>query len=346
MTDKKNMNRMRRLYLAMLILLMPLCVKAVNVTITFDEGFPKPAVTEKIQQNLAAVLTEINAAYQGKRNINTIGLKMDDHSKKMLVTMWETMHFYCDDEEVVDRCWPLKNSYLLRGIPLIADPQDEAFAGGQYQEAVVEFDKNGNIIDFRLKLDAQLSESMERCGNVVETERRMKILDYVEQFRTAYCTKDIKFMEQIFSEDAVIITGTVIKTRPNDLNQSNTKVVYNRQNKQQYLTNLRPAFLRNKFIDVKFSEIGGDADNGGCPGITRSANNPNFYGVRLRQEWKSSNYSDEGYVFLLWDFTNEDEPVIQVRTWQPSYIPAAGGQKKKIAEEDIFDISSVEEMIQ
>ena len=336
---------MKRIVLFMFALLAVISVKAITVTITVDEGFDNPAIIERMQTNLGQVLTEINNAYYAKRDVNTASLQMDDHAKNMLVTLWSTVHFYCDDEEVVDRCWPLQKSYLLRQIPLILEPQDESFTSGTYQEAVVEFDKTGKITDFRFALDAQLSESMERCGSVVETERRMIILDYIEQFRTAYCTKDINFMEKIFSDDAVIITGKVIRTRPNDFGKSNAKVVYNKQTKQEYLKNLKRAFMRNKYIDVKFSEIGGGSDDGGCPGITRSQNNPNFYGVRLFQEWKSSNYSDEGYVFLLWNFTNENEPVIEVRTWQPSYIAASNGQKQALPEEDIFNMSSVEDLI-
>ena len=112
------------------------------------------------------------------------------------------------------------------------------------------------------------------------------------------------------------------------------KVLYKKQNKQQYLANLKRAFLRNKWIDVKFFQIGEKGETGGPDAITRSTVNPNMYGVRLRQEWRSSNYSDEGYVFLLWDFTNEDAPVIHVRTWQPEWV---GGQK--LPENDIFSLS-------
>ncbi|MDO4160245.1 MAG: nuclear transport factor 2 family protein [Prevotellaceae bacterium] len=338
---------MKKLFITLIALLVYVNANAITVTITTDEGFNNPALIEKMQNNLSAVLTEINNAYESNSILNTAGLKMDEHAKTMLVTLWDVMHFYCDDEEVVDRCWQLKSSYLLRKIPLIIDPQDEAFTKGNYQEAVVEFDKNGTIIDFRFALEAQLSESMERCGSVVEVERRMIILDYVEQFRTAYCRKDMNFLEKIFSDDAVIITGKVITTRKSDFNTANAKIVYNKQTKQEYLRNLRRAFLRNKYIDVKFSDIGDDdSANGGCPGISRSQNNPNFYGVRLKQEWKSSTYSDEGYVFLLWNFTNENEPIIEVRTWQPTYVgTGSNGEKKKLAEEDIFNISSVEDMI-
>ena len=88
--------------------MVTLYTNAITVTITVDEGFDNFAIIDKMQTNLGQVLTEINNAYHGKRDINTASLKMDDHAKNMLVTLWSTVHFYCDDEEVVDRCWPLQ----------------------------------------------------------------------------------------------------------------------------------------------------------------------------------------------------------------------------------------------
>ena len=41
------------------------------------------------------------------------------------------------------------------------------------------------------------------------------------------------------------------------------------------------------------------------------------YGVQLKQRWNSSNYSDEGYLFLMIDFIDVHEPIIHVRAWQP-----------------------------
>ena len=63
----------------------------------------------------------------------------------------------------------------------------------------------------------------------------------------------------------------------------------------------------------------------------KGKNGRDFYGVRLRQEWKSDRYHDEGYVFLLWEFPENTDPVIHVRTWQPEML---NGQK--IAYNDIF----------
>jgi hypothetical protein len=47
-------------------------------------------------------------------------------------------------------------------------------------------------------------------------------------------------------------------------------------------------------------------------------NNPDqkTYGISMRQNYSSSSYGDEGYLFLLVDF-NEKYPQIYVRSWQP-----------------------------
>jgi len=330
----------------LVMLLASLSVPAINVTLTTDESFNNPEMVQKLQNNLAALLTEINVAYDQKRNLNLGNLPLrvpgenESDVRDELATLWDMTHFKCDDEEVVDRLWPMSDgTYYVRQIPMILDPDGEVVKESKFQEVTVTFDRNGNISEFRFALDAQVSESMEKCGDVVNVERRTKILAFVERFRTAYCQKNINFMNQIFSDDALIITGKVIKTRPNDLNQSNTKVVYNRQNKQQYLAKLRRAFAQNKYIEVKFEVLDGEC------GVTQSQNNPNIYGVRLYQEWRSSNYNDDGYVFLLWDFRDEDHPEIRVRTWQPTIV---GNPKnnQKLSKDSIFTIDDAESMIQ
>jgi len=306
----------------------------VSVVITTDEGYSNPALIQKMQQNLSAVLTEINKAQKENRLLNTVGLGMNTFAKNSLSMLWANIHFYCDDSEIVERCWVFGDGkeFMVSHLPLIIDVEGSQFGNGTYQEAVVEFDQQGIIKDFRFSLDAQLSESMENCGTVVDVERRMKILSYCERLRTAYNQKDLDFINQIFSDDALIITGTVVTVRPaEDRFSQKLKVVYKKQSKQEYIANLKKAFLRNKWIDVKFSDIGENAELKGCAGITRSDVNPNMYGVRLRQEWSSSNYSDTGYLFLLWDFSDEDKPVIHVRTWQPEIV----GGVRQVPDNDI-----------
>lgn len=324
------MKRTRRiLFQAVFALLfVTLPAHAVDVTLTVDEHVDRPSALAAAQSNLAAVLTEINRAQKAKESVSVKNLRMDEFAKKSLARLWAVTPFYCDDEEVVERCWVFKNgTMMVSHIPLIITPEDENFGLGTYQEAVVEFDTKGQLIDFRFALDAQTAESMERCGTVVDKEKQMIILQYVERFRTAYNQKDISTIEKMFSDDALIITGRVVMAKPQGDQGAQFKVEYNKQNKQQYISNLRRAFLRNKWIDVKFSQIGENGEDGGCAGITQSTKDKTKYGVRLRQSWKSSNYSDEGYLFLLWEFPEDGgAPIIHVRTWQPEMV---GGTHQK-----------------
>ena len=189
--------------------------KAVEVTLTVDEGVDRPIGLEAAQRNLAQVLTEINRAQQAKEILTTNGLPMDEFSLRSLLRLWAVTPFYCDDEEVVERCWVFKDgSMMVSHIPLIITPEGEDFGMGTYQEAIVEFDSQGKLTDFRLALDAQLSESLEHCGSVVEKEKQMIIMQQIERFRTAYNQKDIDVINRYFSDDALIITGKVVTVRP------------------------------------------------------------------------------------------------------------------------------------
>jgi len=295
---------------------------AVTVTLTVDEAQQRTPALQKAEANLSQILTEINRAQSENADLNNGALHMDDFARKSLSRLWGVAHFFCDDEEVVERCWIFRDgSMMVSNIPLIITPDEEdKFAMNTYQQAVVEFDRNGLVTDFRFSLSAQAGLSMTECG-VADVENAHVIQQQIERFRTAYNTKDLKTIEQMFSDDALIITGTVVTTRAlNDSQNQQFKVVYNRQNKQQYLNNLRKCFARNKWIDVKFSEIGTGGEQGGCAGITRSKVDPTRYGVRLRQSWKSSNYEDEGYLFLLFEFPENGDPIIHVRTWQPEWV--------------------------
>ena len=307
--------------------------QGVRVKLKPDQSYSNTAVISRMEGNLAQLLTEINAAQREKRPLNLSNMPMNQFAKDGLSMLWANIAFYCDEDYVVDRLWNFSNGFMARQIPLIITPSGEEFGSGTFQEAVVEFDGKGRITDFRFALDAAVGESMEKGGDPVDIERRMQILAYCDRFRTAYNTKDIKFLEQVFSDDALIITGTVVTTRKGDM-APRSSVKYKKQNKVQYLSNLRQCFAKNKWIDVKFSQIGDHGEGDGSQAVTRSTENPNIYGVRLRQEWHSSNYSDEGYVFLLWDFTDEEHPVIHVRTWQPEYVG-----KEKISQEEIFTLS-------
>ena len=148
-------------------------------------------------------------------------------------------------------------------------------------------------------------------GKLTETDakRRHTILNYCEHFRTAYTTKDIDFLRQVFSDKALIIVGNVVKPIANDGKcQAESRVTFAIHSKRDYLSRLAKVFAANQKIDVRFSGFR----------IMRHPTIDGIYGVTLRQQYKSDRYSDDGYLFLLWDFRDKSMPLIHVRTWQPA----------------------------
>ena len=234
--------------LSFLTIIVTTHVGAVNVTFTIDESTDKPMGMAAAASNLSAILTEINRSQKAKEPVSVKNMVANDFTKNSLARLWAVTPFYCDDDDVVDRLWVFKDGTMMCShIPLIITPSDDTFGYGTYQEAVVEFDANGRITDFRFALDNHSAESMERCGSVVEKEKQMIILQYVERFRTAYNMKDLKTIEDMFSDDALIITGHVVmKKRLTDSETATIKVEYTKQNKQKYIANLRKAKLRKK----------------------------------------------------------------------------------------------------
>lgn len=146
--------------------------------------------------------------------------------------------------------------------------------------------------------------------NEEDSRNRRMILNYCEHFRTAYTSKDIDFLKQVFSEQALIIIGNVVKTAPSEENSllDGERVQLNIRTKNEYLDRLAKVFAANKTIDVKFSDFK----------ILRHPTRQGIYGVSLRQKYRSDRYADDGYLFLLWDFTDHSMPKIHVRTWQPA----------------------------
>lgn len=148
-----------------------------------------------------------------------------------------------------------------------------------------------------------------------DARRRHTILNYCEHLRTAYTTKDIDFLRQVFSDKALIIVGNVVKAAASDGKCiAEPRVTYAIHTKQEYMARLAKVFSLNSKIDVKFSGFR----------ILRHPTMDGIYGVTLRQRYRSDRYSDDGYLFLLWDFRDKSMPVIHVRTWQPAASVADG----------------------
>ena len=158
-----------------------------------------------------------------------------------------------------------------------------------------------------------------------DADNRRMILNYCEHLRTSYTTKDIDFLRQVFSDQALIIVGNVVRSADNNSAtgiEGDEKVTFSLKTKKKYLERLEKVFAANKKIDVKFSDFR----------IMRHPTMEGIYGVSMKQKYTSDRYSDDGYLFILWDFRNKSMPLIHVRTWQPA--ASVNGEKEIIGIRD------------
>lgn len=317
---------MKKILFIVMVVLLVIQGRADNISFTVSDGIDNATIKSKIESEVSRMLTEINAAQEAGRSLNFSAMgNIGTRVQQSMAMLWENCPFACTDEEIIEHCITTGTGYQVRNIPLMMKPTGEReFGEDEYQEAVISFDKQGNVESFYLSISMNLYMNVIKSNlELTDRRRRELILDYVEQFRTAYNQKDINFLNQVFSDDALIITGKVIMQKHAE-GFTSQKIQYNKQSKEQYIKNLRGVFARNSYIKVTFDEIE----------VMRHPVNPNFYGVTLLQGWTSGKYHDDGYLFLLWDFTNEDAPQIHVRTWQPDKI---GG--KALPKDEVFSLS-------
>ncbi len=190
--------------------------------------------------------------------------------------------------------------------------------GNPYQYLVFELNDAGLVTDARFSLEKWHVEAVLKKGGKLEDEQyRRRILELLEIFRTAYNRKNIDFLRKIYSDDALIIVGKVLEEKedaPDLLDKSSLsrdRVVFIKKSKKEYIRSLERVFGKNEFIKVNFKELK----------IRRHPKIEQMYGVTLHQDWNTTKYSDEGYLFLMIDYRNEEKPLIHVRSWQPDKFP-------------------------
>ena len=172
---------------------------------------------------------------------------------------------------------------------------------------------SGNMTGFTINITCPKLES-------IDLSRRKAILDNVEQLRTALNQKDLSLISNTLMKDNTMnIIGKPVRKR-----NGSPKLRYKKYSNKRCVRELKRAFRRNTTIKATIDDIE----------IMRHPVNSNFYGITLLQRIIGDRHQYDGYLFLLWDFTDENAPQIHVRTWQPDKI---GG--KPLPKDEVFSLS-------
>ena len=270
-------------------------------------------VRRQAETVLSQVLNACNLARETQAPLNPIQDCFTEPAFQDFQVLVDQTRLYATQRQYVSRLLQTQNGdFQVRGIRVRVAMGDTR--GSPYQSLVFVLDNTATIVDVYFSVDEHHYETIVRQGEELkDLSYREKILHFIERYRTAYNKKDLLFVEKTLSDSALIIVGRVIQTKPDQreyLQRSfldDDQIEFVKKTKSEYLYSLKRVFANNDFIKVEFDKIE----------IQRHPQHELIYGVALKQRWHSSTYSDEGYLFLMVDFLNPQEPIIHVRAWQP-----------------------------
>ena len=216
----------------------------------------------------------------------------------------------CDTLKVIR----LNDEIMVRSVPM-----SFYFPGSHryfMENVVFTFNKEGKIDALAFALGHQTVYDILRhsshFGSLVD---KYTLIRFMENYKTAYSLKRLDYIASIFSENALIIVGTVFKPAKSIDNMYRTigekAVRYQKYTKKEYITRLANVFKSNQYINIDFENATVKKVNG----------KDKIYGIQIAQHYYSSDYDDFGYLFLMIDLNDSLKPTIYVRTWQPKKNP-------------------------
>ena len=310
-----------------------LCLQAqLEVTkFSITDGMNNSVLKSTMEANLSTLLTLFNSAAMNNGELKLNSKQFTKNAQSSIAEIWKSSGMVCPLSLVEEKCIKLSSGgYEVRNIPVTMLEADEDL---QEQEIVIEFDKNGLINDLSIAVESQrYNDILAENESVLDLNRRQVVLNFIETFRTAYNRKDITFLNNVYSDNALIITGRIVKVKEEPKTENSTMlslgkqaVEYQRQTKSEYINKLKSIFSKTKYLNVTFDELE----------VMKHPKYDNIYGVTLKQNWHTNTYSDEGFLFLMIDFKDELHPLIQVRTWQPYKL-----NNKVLPRDEVFHLGS------
>lgn len=145
---------------------------------------------------------------------------------------------------------------------------------------------------------------------------RKILIEFLENYKTAYALGRIDYLRQIFDDNAVIVVGKVSErpAQSADVEQKyidNKYVQYYHRSKEEYMEQLERCYKSNEFINIRFAENE----------IEKAGKGGEVYGISIKQDYYSTNYGDTGYLFVMVDLNDPKQPIIKVRVWMPERDP-------------------------
>lgn len=180
--------------------------------LVLTDGIDDGLVKRAIENNVSCLLQECNKAVMtgDKPEIDSRNITKD--ARKAIEEMWKTSPMACPVSQIEEICIQTGSGYQVRNIPVTMMAANDSVKD---QEVVISLTNRGIIDGVSIAIDEhKYQEIMSEHESVSDLYRRQVIVDFVENYRTSYNRKDLKYIESVFSDNALIITGKVIKEKP------------------------------------------------------------------------------------------------------------------------------------
>ena len=286
------------LSLLTLWILLPSSVMATKPVIRFTRGDAPNKVKERISRNMNSFMSSLS---NSKKSENSVANHSNGGNTYKLL---ESNTIICDDLDSLYDCNKTKNGYEVRGLKVKQKFNDSTYIDKQLtigissegEIASVSFSINDRLYDNLFSRDyvaliQNSNDSIINEAGMLALEDKKAIVDFVEQYQTSCANRDMDFLNNLFSEDAIIVTGSNIHRYDSNTNYSKPLISYTKRSKSDHLSVLQKTLGRKDPVDMQITDID----------IKQHPMNKEIYGVTIVQQWKVGRFSDNQTLFLIID---------------------------------------------
>lgn len=195
------------------------------------------------------------------------------------------------------------NGYLVRGIKARFDFKKN---NKSFVEDLVFYIKDGQIEGINFGLEQSALDDINN-HSMWDSQSRLVLVNFLENYKTAYALERLDYLNAVFSEDALIIVGNRIPVqKAAEVTAVDAEsYAHNRLTKSQYIKQLEKVFAKQEYVNIQFEDAS----------VKKTSRSSERYEIVIKQNYYSATYADKGYLYLLADISNPESPVIHVRVW-------------------------------
>ena len=195
------------------------------------------------------------------------------------------------------------NGYLIRGIKARFSFKRN---NKSFIEDLVFYTKDGLIDGINFGLEQGAIDDINN-HSMWDAQSRLVLVNFLENYKTAYALERLDYLNAVFSEDALIIVGNRIpQQKTAEISAVDAESYeHNKLTKNQYMKQLEKVFAKQEYVNIQFEDAS----------VKKTSRTTERYEIVIKQNYYSATYADKGYLYLLADITDPESPIIHVRVW-------------------------------